>query len=88
MCLVTIEAQIEEVAVSQYALTVTTGHLGDTWTSKPITMNATNWDEAHAEAVHVTRCFRQALLGGVEEEDNNERTQPEGGQAASQPCTS
>jgi hypothetical protein len=87
MCLVTLEAQIEEVAVGRFALTVTTGHLGDTWTSKPTAMKATTWDEANEEAVHVTRCFREAILGGCNEEDNRERTQPEGDQAAGQPCT-
>lgn len=62
----TVEAQIAETEPGRWELTVTTGHQGDTFTTGPVRLRAQTSPEAWAEADHVMRAYRAAILGAAD----------------------
>jgi hypothetical protein len=75
MCLVTVTGQLEERLGGAFLLAVTTTHQGDEWTTPQTQLEATNWDEAHAEAQALLARYRTAIRGRAEKEQNHGPTQ-------------
>lgn len=75
MCLVTVTGQLEERPDGALLLAVTVTHQGEEWTTPQTQLEATNWDDAHAEATRLLARYRAAILGRAEKEQNHGPTQ-------------